>query len=221
VASKDPRDPTWQYISLALIRGRTFARSRGHRWKGDSCFFVSSLALGLVMQTRNGSTTWSMGDGGPTLPTDDPTSIDLAYADHYLNMRASTGFWGKPGYVSNQVATQGYDLAKKAIFGLKSQRTPFPELSPNPLNPASLMPDSVKLVQAFRSIFGGIVAPLGDAMGSALQESPSKPLSAPTVDSVFWANQGNFDGMIDFKGSSIGAELEALQKYNSDKKTAR
>lgn len=220
MAGKDPKDPTWQYISLALIRGRTYARARGHSWKGDSCFFASSLALGLVMQTRNGSATWSLGDGGPTLATDDPTSIDLAYADHYLNMRANTGFWGRPGQVSNVVATQGYDLAKKAVFGLKSQRTPFPELLPNPLNPASLQPDSVKLVQAFRSIFGGIVAPLGDALGNALQESPSKPLSAPTLESVFWANLGTSDGLSDFKGSSIAAEFQALQKYSSDKKRA-
>jgi hypothetical protein len=62
---------------------------------------------------------------------------------------------------------------------------------------------------------------LGDALGSALQESPSKPLSAPTLESVFWANQGNFDGLSDFKGSSIAAELQALQKYSSDKKRAR
>jgi hypothetical protein len=86
----DLSDPTWQHISTALDRGRNLARARGLAWKGDSCFTADAAALGLVIYTRKGKKIWDVGDGGPTLKTDNPRNIALAYADHYLQTRSVT-----------------------------------------------------------------------------------------------------------------------------------
>lgn len=216
VAKSDPTDPTWQYVALALIRARTYSRTQGHQPHGDSCCFVGSLALGLIMQTRNSVGSWKNGDGGPTLATDDPKCVELAYADHYLNMRASTAFFGKPGYVSDAVATATYDTAKKAIFSMKEMgNVPFPNLNPDPLNPMSMIPDSIRLMMMARAVFGSLVSGAGNMLALRLQENPNAPLSVPTAESLYWGNEGNTDGLRDAQGSSMYTEWQALNRYRN------
>jgi hypothetical protein len=216
MAKNDPRDPTWQYIVQALSRSRAFSHTQGHTLRGECCCFVSGLALGLVMQTRNGAKAWSLGDGGPTLTTDDRKGIELAYADHYLNMRASTGLLGAPGVVANFAASTGYDTYKKAILAMKALgNEPFPALAPNPLDPASMIPDATKPLKLVRAVFCGLVAGTGEMLARNLQENPNVPLSAPTPEGAYWANQGNIDGFDDARLNPSGEELLALRKYSS------
>lgn len=216
MAKNDPKDPTWQYITQALNRGRTYARAQGHVPHGESCAFVSGLALGLVIWTRNGAKVWRAGDGGPTLATADPTCIELAYADHYLNMRASTALSGKLGYYRNIIRPAGYDAIKEGIFAMKDTgKAEFPPLLPNPTDPASMLPDSAKLALMLRAVFGRVVSPAGDLLARGLQENPNKPLSRPTAEGAYWAQEGNTDGLRDFDASDSDEEQKALDKYQA------
>jgi hypothetical protein len=210
----DSTDPTWRYITLALARGRAYSLKQGHLCAGDSCCFVSSLALGLVIMTRNGLPKWTKGDGGPTLATDNRRCIELAYADHYLNMRASTGMWGTPGYASNWIATQGYDLVKLGITSMQDMgRVKVPNLIPDPTDPTSVLPDAVRTAMFIRAMFGVSVGAAGNRLEQMLRENPNVPLSAATEESIYWGNEGNFDGLADAQGSTMTNETAAMAQY--------
>ena len=110
MANSDATDPTWRIITDALKRAGTHARAQGYSWNGSSCFVVSGYALGLVMDTRNARASWKggdafPGDGGPTLPTTNPRSVELAHADHDFQTRAMSGATFMASAATGAVAT--------------------------------------------------------------------------------------------------------------------
>lgn len=214
----DPSDPTWNYIARALIRGRTYARSFGHTWRGDSCAFVNSLALGLVMDTRNGAATWRF-DGGPVLEYEARGCIELAYADHYLHTRMVSSFTGAGGRVANAVSSEAYDKIKATIADMqKMGDTPFPSIAPNPLNPATMVPDSVKVVQFGRAVVGAGVGWVGDRLAGLLQENPNAKLSTPTAENSYWTTVGSKDGYQDFDARNFAQEIATLKRFRENQK---
>ena len=214
--SGDSSDPTWVYICKALIRGRTLARALNHKWKGDSCFVVSTMALGLVKQTRDGKvSTWFAGDGGPTMATDNRMCEELAWADHYLQMRAMSGFTGPIGSGVNRFIAFGYDSGKRLAMSMQSLRpTGFPQISANPLDPTGMLPNPAQMMIMARSLIGSIVAPIGDAIIHSQQESDA-PMSKPSDTNDYWEQQGRADGIVDFQNSNLADEIATIQRYKS------
>src|SRR5689334_11935132 len=100
-------DHTWKYIVTALDRASAYARSRRYSWKGRSCYLVSALALDLVMTTRHGGKMWM--DHSSALETSNPDDINLAYADHYLDMRGRAGKFGPKAGLALKAGAYAYD----------------------------------------------------------------------------------------------------------------
>jgi len=114
MARGEATDPTWKYVVAALEQAGTFARSRGYKWKGESCGLVSALALNLVIDTRNEAGKWRL-TGQKLLKTSNPSDINLAHADHYLHMRAA-GAIGGPSKAGAELAKiHGYDKIKQQL----------------------------------------------------------------------------------------------------------
>jgi hypothetical protein len=206
----DLSDRTWQYIVAALARGREMARSKGFKWKGDSCFYANVIALWLVIATRRGCTIFRI-DRGPTLKTNNPLCIELAYADHYLQARMVASLFGAAGAISTNVARFFYDPYKDIIRDMQDAgKAQMPDLLPNPMSQAGAMPDSFKVAMAVRAMFGAVVGPLGDRLAQELQET-SAPLSRSTPENVYWVNLGGADGRGDYQIGDLIAQLEALK----------
>lgn len=202
MAKGDPNDPTWRFITAALARAQAHARAHGYSWNGPSCFVVSGYALGLVMDTRNGSRTWKggqafPGDGGPTLTTDNPRCTPLAYADHYFQTRSMSGAAFLGGAVAGAAATYGYDGYKLLLLWMKRQRMATPSLMPTPFDPTAGLPSGVRAAGFIMSLFCNAIADAGDRLALKLQENPEAALSEPTEEGRYWAIEGAKDGVAD------------------------
>jgi len=177
VAKGQQDDPAWRYISAALKRAGDLARSKGYAWKGGSCYLVSSLALRMVILTRNGEKTPS---GDYLVPTGNPGDINLAYADHYLHMRGTAAYFGPDGVIRHRMAIEelkirGYDEVKRVVLGMEKLPDEGPDAKP----------------------LNGFYKAAGKALHWVLREG-NQPLSAPTALSQYWANEGLKDGLEDY-----------------------
>jgi hypothetical protein len=177
---KDPQDPAWRYITVALAFGQKRARDNAYRWKGDACFVVSAIALGAVILTRRGIKPSS---GKYLIPTENPTDIGLAHADHYLHMRGEAARLGPNWRWKLEAQTEGYDAVKRGVSRLRD------------LPWAGIV--DVPGVKDF-SVLSTPLKALGEAADWALRES-DKPLSAPSEDSQYWGQQGIEDGLADHR----------------------
>jgi hypothetical protein len=204
MAKGDPADLTWQLITAALRRAQDRATAQGYSWNGASCFYVSGLALGLVMDTRNGHPIWIggdkfKGDRQPVLQVANRKCPELAYADHYFHTRMVAGLFGAGGGVANAAATYGYDGYKEALLWLKGLRQPVPDLLPTgqPWDVMGQMPDAARLGLFIRAAVGNVLADVGDRWEMSRRENPNQAMSLPTAEGRYWAMQGNSDGMND------------------------
>jgi hypothetical protein len=198
----NPNDRTWQYVTAALARAQAHAKKQGYRWNGESCFVVSGFALGLVMDTRNSVGRWAggglKGDGGPTLPADNPRAVELAYADHYFQTRMMSGAASLGGAAAGGVATYGYDAYKSIVLWMKNQRMPTPSLMPGgPWDLSAGMPDAARAGMFVMSIFCNAIADAGDRWERSRRENPNIPMSLPTEEGRYWAIEGSKDGVAD------------------------
>jgi hypothetical protein len=176
MAKGDQDDPAWRYITAALTRAGNLARSKGYAWKGGSCYLVSSIALRMVILTRNGEKTPA---GDYLVPTTNTADINLAYADHYLHMRGTAAFFGPDNLIRHRMAIEklkivGYDEAKRVILGMEALPDEGPDAKP----------------------LNGLYKATGKALHWALREG-KQPLSSPTALSQYWANEGLKDGLDD------------------------
>ena len=196
---------TSELIATALKRAGTHARSKGYTWNGTSCFYVSGLALGLVMDTRNGKKIWVggqkfKGDGSPVLEVEDPKCQELACADHYFQTRMVAGITGPAGYVTDAVDTEGYDALKTVIFWLKDMRTDVPSLvsQGGPWNVTALLPDSMRIGLFLRGLVCNSLAGVGDRWEMSMRENPGHQVSRPNELVRTWAMKGNSAGLTDY-----------------------
>lgn len=171
------QDFAWQHIHAALGRVSTIARNAGFAWKGESCGYVSHLALLLIMWNRNlmpgMSRKWKVDGGGPvSCDSNDP---HLAYADHYLDRRTHCGFG--MGRARAQIQAYGY-------FGVKT-----------------LAPYGSPGVAPFLTAVDpplGAMAQASYAITKLKQENTCKPFSAPSHMMLGWASRGIQDGIADY-----------------------
>ncbi len=191
----DNSDPAWNLIRRALIRATSWAHSKGFTWKGESCYWVTRAALLLVIDTRDGRTTWQV-DGGPVLVGEDPKSVHLMYADHYLQGRGDSARMGHVGYPFLWGRTRGYEAAKSVAWGLKDLPNPLRDYgSFNPWDPTSrMLPTPAQAGSALLQM-------LGEELEQRLRTNPANPTSRPDEQSVYWADEGLKDGVEDWKNN--------------------
>jgi hypothetical protein len=197
MAKGDAADPAWGFITKALERAAVFARSKGYSWGGTSCYFVSGAALDLVMATRNGRAKWM--DGQPPLTTTNANDVNLAYADHYLNMRGDGARVGYPGAPFLWAKLTGYDKVKEEVYALKDLPTDIPNFVPNPFSPAGVLPDWAIVGMTMRSLANEIPQRIGARVEYEMRENKTTPLSRPDELSRYWAIEGVKDGLDDWK----------------------
>lgn len=191
----DPADPAWNLIRRALIRATSFARARGFTWKGESCYWVTRAALLLVIDTRDGLKEWKI-DHGPTLVGEDPGSVHLMYADHYLHARGDSSRMGRVGYPFLWPRTRIYEEVKTVAYGLKDLPNPLKGSGTfNPWDPTPVMlPTPAQAGSAMLQM-------IGEELERRLRENEGNPVSRPDPQSVYWADEGLKDGIEDFKNN--------------------
>ncbi len=190
----DSADPAWNLIRRALIRATSWAHARGFTWKGESCYWVTRAALLLVIDTRDGLTEWRV-DQGPTLVSEDPNSVHLVYADHYLHARGDSSRMGQVGYPFLWPRTRAYEKVKSVAWGLKDLPNPLRDSgSFNPWDPTRGLPSGVQAGSALLQM-------LGEELEYQLRENKGNPVSRPDEQSVYWADEGLKDGIEDFKNN--------------------
>lgn len=191
----DSADPAWNIIQRSLIRATSWAHARGFTWRGESCYWVTRAALLLVIDTRDGLKEWRV-DQGPTLVGEDPNSVHLVYADHYLHARGDSSRMGHVGYPFLRTRTHIYEEVKTVAYGLKDL--------PNPLrNPGSFNPwdPTPVMLPSGAQVGSALLQMLGEEMESRLRENENNPVSRPDEQSVYWADEGLKDGIEDFKNN--------------------
>ena len=190
----DASDPAWIVIRKALARAADWAHSRKFTWKGESCYWVTRAALLLVIDTRDGKKAWSV-DGGPVLEGEDPGSLSLMRADHYLQARGDSSRMGHVGYPFLWPRTRIYEEVKSVAWGLKDLPNPLRNAgSFNPWDPTSALPTPVQAGSA-------VLQMLGDELEYRLRENKGNPVSRPDEVSVYWADEGLKDGIEDWKNN--------------------
>lgn len=190
----DPTDPTWNIIRRALIRATAWAHSKHFTWKGESCYWVTRAALLIVIDTRDGLSAWRV-DGGPVLVGEDPKSVHLMEADHYLHARGDASRMGHVGYPFLWPRTRIYEEVKTVAWGLKD--LPNPLRSPgsfNPWDPTAALPSPVQAGSA-------VLQMLGDELEYRLRKNKGNPVSRPDEQSVYWADEGLKDGIADWNSN--------------------
>ena len=182
------KDPTWTHIISALDRASAYASRKRYRWSGQSCYLVSALALDLIMSTRHGRKVWL--DGLPTLPVPHPNDINLAYADHYLDMHKRLfGKFGPKRASALRAGAYLYDEYKRVVIGMGN------------------LPGG-KNAKPFDNFYKGV----GKFLEYQSREDKSNPLSVPTKASEYWAVEGIKDGVTDFIANpDIDNNVDALK----------
>lgn len=191
----DPSDPAWNIILRSIMRATSWARARGFTWKGESCYWVSRAALLLVIDTRDGLSEWRI-DHGPTLVGEDRESVSLVHADHYLHARGDSSRMGHIGYPFLWPRTRIYEEVKTVAYGLKDLPNPLKVSGTfNPFDPTPVMlPSAAQAGSAVLQL-------IGEELEYRLRENKSNPVSRPDEGSVYWADEGVKDGIVDWNNN--------------------
>jgi|SRR5579871_1353029 len=145
----------------------------------DNWFYILVGALNVTIALRDGNLK-----GGPILekfgvasnaPNND---IRLAYADHYLQMRADAFNLGKAGRAELHKAVVNYDLAKVSLF----TRTFFPKTGAGEISPAT----DLSVFWGLQGIQDGLE---DDARFPRSGDGPREPDHARSEEARFAANQ--------------------------------
>ena len=137
----DLSDPTWQHnLDSPRPREKSCASKRSCM-EGRQLLYSGRCCPRARNYTRKGKKIWDVGDGGPTLKTDNPRNIALADADHYLQTRSVTAALSIVGYGVMALDNSAYDKIKSVVQAMQAAgNVSMPTLVSDPTDPGSLYP---------------------------------------------------------------------------------